>query len=342
MGYVLIQWIQQMILHNLDTGVIATPAPIVSRVFQDLSTGVVITNNVSKVSHTPFPFPYAQTLSTAICLHAGITPFVFALWSGGPFWAALFTFTAVFLFSCLNFIAAEIEQPFGNDANDIDLPELQRKFNDILVTMLSPQCTQRPMLKKRPGDLKEELKEMIDQAETCWEAFERTCSPSGDRGKYGHSQRRKQSSSSLDLDMLMDIEQSIKRDSNESRKVSRIGKVTSMIYGKVASGRNDVAERATIQLDSGQDMPDNDSDWGRKVPGNESDDVLGEGLAVLPSRFRSSGSTSSPVPDLTNVARSPVPSSMLDSDADLDRARGIEGAGLDAEAVTLEMKSFYI
>jgi len=35
--YVLVQWIQQMILHNLETGVIATPPPIVSRVLGGMS-----------------------------------------------------------------------------------------------------------------------------------------------------------------------------------------------------------------------------------------------------------------------------------------------------------------
>merc|ERR1711964_638424 len=84
--YVLVQWIQQMVLHNLETGVISTPPPIVSRVFQDLSSGVVTLNNLSKVSHTPFPFPYAQTLSPAILLHASISPFVFAVWSSNAFW----------------------------------------------------------------------------------------------------------------------------------------------------------------------------------------------------------------------------------------------------------------
>jgi len=175
--YVLVQWIQQMILHNIETGVIPTPPPIVSRVFQDLSTGIVTLNNVRKISETPFPFPYAQALSTVIVMHAAITPFVFAVWTENMYWAALFTFTAVFLFSCINFIAAEIEQPFGSDENDIDLKELQSKFNNILVTMLSPQCTQRPRLKKhRPGisyNVTDELRDLIASAESIEEAWER-------------------------------------------------------------------------------------------------------------------------------------------------------------------------
>lgn len=168
--YVLVQWIQQMILYNMGKGVISTPPPIVSRVFQDLSTGIVTLNNAKKISETPFPLPYAQALSTVIIMHAAMTPFVFAVWTHTPFWAGLFTFTAVFLFSTINFIAAEIEQPFGDDANDIDLEELQNKFNNILVTMLSPQCTQRPMLQKKPGELGQELRELVETAETSVDA----------------------------------------------------------------------------------------------------------------------------------------------------------------------------
>jgi hypothetical protein len=170
--YVLVQWIQQMILHNMSTGVITTPPPIVSRVFQDLSTGIVTLNNVRKISETPFPFPYAQTLSTIIVLHAAITPFVFAVWTENAAWAGVFTYSSVFLFSCINFIAAQIEHPFGQDPNDIDLVELQAKFNNILVVMLSPQCTQRPQLKQPPGNLADELMSLVENSETCEEAFE--------------------------------------------------------------------------------------------------------------------------------------------------------------------------
>merc|ERR1712232_679978 len=41
---------------------------------------------------------------------------------------------------------------------------------------------QRPMLKEKPGDLKHELKTMVDTAETCAQAYDRTCgAPPGSR-----------------------------------------------------------------------------------------------------------------------------------------------------------------
>merc|ERR1712232_1512750 len=95
---------------------------------------------------------------------------------------------AVFLFTTINFIAAEIENPFGMDENDIDLTELQDKFNDILVTMLSPTCTKRPMLRKPPMDLESELNELISNAEPAQCAWERL---GGDENECKKSRRSK-------------------------------------------------------------------------------------------------------------------------------------------------------
>merc|ERR1712048_308574 len=67
--YVIVQWIQQMILFALNNGVITAAPPIVSRVFQDLSHGVVTVNNAKKISDTPFPFPYCQTLQLVLVVH---------------------------------------------------------------------------------------------------------------------------------------------------------------------------------------------------------------------------------------------------------------------------------
>eukprot|EP00928_Gymnodinium_smaydae_P080068 TRINITY_DN6386_c0_g1_i1.p1 TRINITY_DN6386_c0_g1~~TRINITY_DN6386_c0_g1_i1.p1 ORF type:complete len:587 (-),score=102.79 TRINITY_DN6386_c0_g1_i1:226-1857(-) len=145
--YVIIQWIQQLILSNLDTGILPIPPPIVSRVFQDLSTGVVTLNNARKISDTPFPFPYAQMVTVVLLMHLLITPLAVATWTDHWFWAGLFTFVAVFTFWSINLIAAEIEQPFGGDANDIAVDDLQHTYNRCLVAMLNPRVARLPELK---------------------------------------------------------------------------------------------------------------------------------------------------------------------------------------------------
>eukprot|EP00928_Gymnodinium_smaydae_P052602 TRINITY_DN3660_c0_g1_i3.p1 TRINITY_DN3660_c0_g1~~TRINITY_DN3660_c0_g1_i3.p1 ORF type:complete len:643 (+),score=105.58 TRINITY_DN3660_c0_g1_i3:75-1931(+) len=170
--YVIVQWIQQMILHNISNGVITTPAPIVSRVFQDISQGVVTVNNAKKISETPFPFPYCQTLQVVLVIHAIFTPIVFVAWCRDPVSAGLLTFVAVALYWSLNFISAEIEHPFGEDPNDIVREELQEKFNKTLVTMLSPGAAKRPQLRDDNQDLGQ-LPSLLAAATTYRDAWER-------------------------------------------------------------------------------------------------------------------------------------------------------------------------
>ena len=42
---ILIQWIQKIVIKNMANGVITAPAPLLSRAFQELSSGVVGINN---------------------------------------------------------------------------------------------------------------------------------------------------------------------------------------------------------------------------------------------------------------------------------------------------------
>lgn len=160
--YVIIQWIQQLILSNLDTGVLPVAPPIVSRVFQDLSTGIVTLNNARKISDTPFPFPYAQMVSVVLMMHLIVTPVAVAGWTTRPIWAFIFTYVSVFTFWCINFIAAEIEQPFGGDVNDIDVADLQHTYNKSLVAMLAPQVGTLPVLKNEAVRDREHLLERAD------------------------------------------------------------------------------------------------------------------------------------------------------------------------------------
>eukprot|EP00929_Paragymnodinium_shiwhaense_P055195 TRINITY_DN2767_c1_g2_i1.p1 TRINITY_DN2767_c1_g2~~TRINITY_DN2767_c1_g2_i1.p1 ORF type:complete len:584 (-),score=68.51 TRINITY_DN2767_c1_g2_i1:154-1905(-) len=144
--FIIVQWIQQTILFNIEFGLITVATPIVSRVFQDISQGVITLSNAKKVSETPFPFPYAQLLSVATLMHMFMTPLVFAGWMRHPALSVLFTFVSVFFFASMNLIAAEIEHPFGGDANDIDCKLLQSEFNRIIGAMLDPDCSSRPEL----------------------------------------------------------------------------------------------------------------------------------------------------------------------------------------------------
>merc|ERR1719221_2215102 len=60
---VLLQWIQRLIVDNMGKSVLPIPPPVISRVFQELSRGIVNLNNAQKIKQFPFPFPYAQMVT---------------------------------------------------------------------------------------------------------------------------------------------------------------------------------------------------------------------------------------------------------------------------------------
>ena len=62
-----------MVSQRQQLGGVAAPPPIVSRIFQELSNGLLGFENAYKVARTPFPFPYAQivqVLTSLTCLLA--------------------------------------------------------------------------------------------------------------------------------------------------------------------------------------------------------------------------------------------------------------------------------
>jgi len=145
------QWMQQSIVENIGTGVMAIPPPLLSRVFNEGANGMVQFHEALKISNIPFPFPYAQTCDILLLLHSLITPFLVSQWVSSPLWASIFSFIQVFVFWSLRYIALEIENPFGQDANDINASEMQTEFNVQLRMLISPEADQTPRCEaKRP------------------------------------------------------------------------------------------------------------------------------------------------------------------------------------------------
>jgi predicted membrane chloride channel (bestrophin family) len=140
------QWIAQSIVDGVSTGVIAVPPPITTRAFQQLANGMVSFHDAMKVTVIPFPFPYAQTSVALLIIHWLLCPVVMVAWTSSPTITAIFTFIPVFTLWSMNLIAAEIEQPFSGQANDIDPCELQLRMNTRLLLLLDPLTKASPSL----------------------------------------------------------------------------------------------------------------------------------------------------------------------------------------------------
>mmetsp|Transcript_21360 Transcript_21360/g.49656 ORF Transcript_21360/g.49656 Transcript_21360/m.49656 type:complete len:614 (+) Transcript_21360:142-1983(+) len=141
---VILQWIQQLIVSNMRQRVLDIPAPVISRVFQELSQGIVSLADAQKISDTPFPFSSAQMIAVMMTCQWFLTPLLTAYITSNWASAGIAAFFTVFLISCLNLMASEIEMPFGDDPNDLPLGEMQDTMNINLKTLLHRSCNQVP------------------------------------------------------------------------------------------------------------------------------------------------------------------------------------------------------
>mmetsp|Transcript_33843 Transcript_33843/g.79099 ORF Transcript_33843/g.79099 Transcript_33843/m.79099 type:complete len:588 (+) Transcript_33843:176-1939(+) len=140
------QWVQQVIVEQIKTGVLSIPPPLLTRAFNELANGMVEFHEALKLSDIPFPFPYAQTCDCLLLMHWVAAPFVVAQWVSAPWWAFSFSFMQVFILWTLNGIAVEIENPFGLDPNDIDGCSMQVEMNAWLSQLVKPAQQRTPTL----------------------------------------------------------------------------------------------------------------------------------------------------------------------------------------------------
>jgi predicted membrane chloride channel (bestrophin family) len=139
-------WIQNLIVENIDSGVMSIPAPILSLALGEVASGMVAFHNAIKITYIPFPFPYSQTCDCLLMIHWILCPIVTALWCSTAYWAFVFVLMQVVILWSLDFIAVEIENPFGTDANDIDGSHMQAEMNRHLLLLLEPESSVTPKL----------------------------------------------------------------------------------------------------------------------------------------------------------------------------------------------------
>lgn len=162
------QWVLNIIVNNMDTGLLPVPAPILTRVFQEISNGKLAAENALKITDTQFPFPYAQTAVVLLMMHSVLTPIVVCMYTGSWVVSALLTFVAVFVFWCIHFIAIEIEEPFGDDVNDLPLYDLQTEMNHSLIQLLDDKATCKvPTL---ADEAQMEVGRLLND-NTCWQSL---------------------------------------------------------------------------------------------------------------------------------------------------------------------------
>lgn len=134
--YLAYTWVQDVLTRRRDEGGLSIPPPIASRIFQELSEGMLGYANAAKIDATPFPFPYAQLIELSLAIMMVTIPFVVNDQVEGLVVATFIAGGAVAGYYSVNEVAKILEEPFGHDMNDLPLQQYQKEFNARIASLV--------------------------------------------------------------------------------------------------------------------------------------------------------------------------------------------------------------
>eukprot|EP00927_Polykrikos_kofoidii_P068648 TRINITY_DN6399_c0_g1_i1.p1 TRINITY_DN6399_c0_g1~~TRINITY_DN6399_c0_g1_i1.p1 ORF type:complete len:486 (+),score=39.90 TRINITY_DN6399_c0_g1_i1:52-1509(+) len=140
----IVQWLQSMIVEGMASNIITVPPPICTRVFHELQSGLASFHTALRITEVPIPFPYTAATHLVFVLFWLIVPLAASSWSESPGLCGSLATILVFALFVLNGVAGEMENPFGNDVNDLDVEHGHVEFNHRLWLMLSPTMEMMP------------------------------------------------------------------------------------------------------------------------------------------------------------------------------------------------------
>mmetsp|Transcript_18555 Transcript_18555/g.26108 ORF Transcript_18555/g.26108 Transcript_18555/m.26108 type:complete len:593 (+) Transcript_18555:266-2044(+) len=129
-------WLSEFIVREHLAGSLGKVGPpIISRIIQFLSDGMIHYNHARKIAFIPFPFPHAQLSAFFICIMVVTVPLLMDQYANEFWLGACLTFFTVLCLTALHEVATELENPYRNFPNDIPLNTLLALFNESLITM---------------------------------------------------------------------------------------------------------------------------------------------------------------------------------------------------------------
>jgi len=139
-----LQWIQRLIGDANSKETIKVAPPILSRVYNQLGNGIVKLSRARKIAKFPIPFPFAQMVTIMLLTHWVMASVICATSIDSRVWAGVLSFAVIMSFWSMNFIALELEDPFGDDENDLPLDTMQSELNESIKALMNPQAMKPP------------------------------------------------------------------------------------------------------------------------------------------------------------------------------------------------------
>jgi predicted membrane chloride channel (bestrophin family) len=132
------QRIQRSIITRLHAGGMKAPPPIISRIFQEVSNGLLFYNNATKMKEVPVPFPYVQLNALLLNIFSVLLcPIAIASFTTLPWLSITTTALTVTSFYSVFIVANELEDPFGAEDNDMPMIEYHEEFCASLCALIT-------------------------------------------------------------------------------------------------------------------------------------------------------------------------------------------------------------
>lgn len=141
---IVIQWLYRAVVDAQKDGILVAAPPCLNRAFMEISRGRVTLQNIRVLSDIPFPFPYAQMITTMLMIHWVVMPLLASQLLQSVFWCGMVCFLVTTVLWALLYIALQIDQPFGDDYTDLPVKDYMKQFNQSLLMMMRPEAQLPP------------------------------------------------------------------------------------------------------------------------------------------------------------------------------------------------------
>jgi len=135
-----VQCVANRIIRAVSTrqhhGGMPTPAPIISRIFQEISIGNLAYQAAKKIKEVPMPFMYVQFNALLLLVFNLVTPIAIARFTGSILSSVLISMVVVGGYTAVWIIANDLEDPFGADATDLPLMQYHVEYCASLQNIL--------------------------------------------------------------------------------------------------------------------------------------------------------------------------------------------------------------
>lgn len=124
--------IQRSIITRMHAGGMQAPPPIISRIFQEVSNGLLAYNNAVKMKEVPVPFAYVQFNALLLNLFNIACPIAVACFTDSLVFAIFLSTVIILAFYAIFIVANEMEDPFGVQSTDMPMLSYHEEFCEVL------------------------------------------------------------------------------------------------------------------------------------------------------------------------------------------------------------------